>query len=1564
MKKIIFLCSLFMLNIFQLTAQSCQSASNAIDIGTGRDMNGNAIGVGQFDANWSITEAHASNTPNYIQSPALFNANPGWFPAPMNSSWVSWYPQGYTALISGNWPLSQPIPITGNTTYAMEFPFCVCDLNNDPNATYPVTLTLDSILADNVARIDIFAANGTVPVSTPTIQLPLNTASNFDNYTTGQTATANLNPGDYVVRIYAGNIGNNSSPIGVVLSGALTSTQNVLLSKRDAGCATTATIAGYKYGDANGNGVVDNGEVGLPGWTIDICNINTPNVVAGTATTGPLGYYYIPNINPGTYIVKEDLTGQAGFSPTNPIAGQFTVGLQAGDVIQLDFLNYECQIDTVQIVSGPTTFCDDDLTHQYCAQGFPANGLYNFQWILNGQPLGNGLCRTVTWPASGGTLEVVATELFQTDCEASTTISATVVTTPSACISGPTSLCAGTTQTYNPCLGSLTADYLWTVTPAACSGLPSYQSNSGTLVVNWPPSGGTLCLDASETVNGVTCTENQCITVAPCCNMQLNVITEGVCSPDCDGEASLNITGGTPPYTIAWSSSSNPGTIETGLCAGNYTVTVTDAACCTVVQGFIINNLTFTLGGVSHNLDATLGMNTGRRIYLFDMDNDGILDLVMPGNGVVVRRGLGNGQFAAPSPTLLSGLTTEALAYADVDNNGTLDLIVQRWAEILILDNINIANTTFNQTTVTLPSGGWYAEPLLEDFDGDNLPELVVANGQNNRVYVYDNNTTTTINFNLQTTLVAPSAISYWEIKAADVDGINGMDVVLPVAAGSSTIHAFLNQGNGTFVNGGATAERSYTMPPSVWARGLHFADIGGTPDEDMIVAVELSDVLMVNTVLSNTNPNWQSYPTGGKPIGIDVADLDNDGDNDVLVAVHHPTSFIRVFINDGTGNLSSFVDHVTPTRSTEVVSGDLGDNCCIDFVTANQYNNTSSIFLNECHDHVFEVKGFVFCEDNCTAGTPLVGASVQIFDQSNNSTYTVVTDATGMYTLTLPGNPNNFNISLPANNYATGCGAGPIVNFNPGPNQNPAPDILVEDECGISVNLIGGYAGNTMGNNCPYTSLPCDDLLWDYCVEFRNDGCGDVIVGGFNLTLPPNITFTQPLPDLVECNTTNNLGASVSNVVNNVVVWDLGASFVMPAGACYTACVQVEFNAGFSLPVTTTAEAIFSCGTSDGLSQIDGVAYNDTCSCDPNYKLVFPNGCGDLGVVENEELTYTVNFANIGAGPAFDIVVEDQLDANLDWSTFQWVGSSHPITANSIDANGLLTVAFTGIILPPNAGGWLKYKIKPLANVANMTTITNDADIYFDSNPAVATNTVSNLVITDPLEVSITPICPVVYLGYEPFECVTLLATAGGGYPGYDYQWSTGSTDKEIKVCPSVNTTYSVTVTDKAGCTVEAEVEVIVIDVRCGKTGEKVLVCHVDEKTGEEVQMCIDADLVSKHLSHGDRLGDCDAADPCGGSTRSAALDAAASSGLSCTIFPNPNEGTFEVRLQLTDELNGAIDLSIYNKLGQQIEHRRLRGLGTNVDIPIRIENQPAGIYFLRLQTPQGEVVERIMIN
>jgi gliding motility-associated-like protein len=82
--------------------------------------------------------------------------------------------------------------------------------------------------------------------------------------------------------------------------------------------------------------------------------------------------------------------------------------------------------------------------------------------------------------------------------------------------------------------------------------------------------------------NGCTDTQSVSITEPPALTLtqtQVNIC----CNGSCNGSAGVTPAGGTAPYTYAWMPGSQTTSTVTGLCAGNYTCTVTDANGCSQV---------------------------------------------------------------------------------------------------------------------------------------------------------------------------------------------------------------------------------------------------------------------------------------------------------------------------------------------------------------------------------------------------------------------------------------------------------------------------------------------------------------------------------------------------------------------------------------------------------------------------------------------------------------------------------------------------------------------------------------------------------------------------------------------------------------------------------------------------------------------------------------------------------------------------------------------------------------------------------------------------------------------
>ncbi|HEX9600020.1 MAG TPA: T9SS type A sorting domain-containing protein, partial [Mariniflexile sp.] len=108
--------------------------------------------------------------------------------------------------------------------------------------------------------------------------------------------------------------------------------------------------------------------------------------------------------------------------------------------------------------------------------------------------------------------------------------------------------------------------------------------------------------------------------------------------------------------------------------------------------------------------------------------------------------------------------------------------------------------------------------------------------------------------------------------------------------------------------------------------------------------------------------------------------------------------------------------------------------------------------------------------------------------------------------------------------------------------------------------------------------------------------------------------------------------------------------------------------------------------------------------------------------------LYYTIRFQNVGTADAINVSIDNTLDSKLDKSTIQMLCASHDYVFTKIDDQ--LNWKFDNIHLPsesmdePNSHGYVYYKIKPTAGFQISDIIPNTAEIYFDFNAAVVTNT------------------------------------------------------------------------------------------------------------------------------------------------------------------------------------------------------------------------------------------------
>lgn len=139
----------------------------------------------------------------------------------------------------------------------------------------------------------------------------------------------------------------------------------------------------------------------------------------------------------------------------------------------------------------------------------------------------------------------------------------------------------------------------------------------------------------------------------------------------------------------------------------------------------------------------------------------------------------------------------------------------------------------------------------------------------------------------------------------------------------------------------------------------------------------------------------------------------------------------------------------------------------------------------------------------------------------------------------------------------------------------------------------------------------------------------------------------------------------------------------------------------------------------------------------DPNEKTaealnMFPNG----NILPNTtDLIYTIEFQNLGNGPAVNISINDTIDSNLDLSSLQVISSSFPVQTQMNVAARVIDFKFKGIYLQassvnePASHGYVRYKINLNPGLPLGTSIKNRGHIYFDYNTAVSTNKTNNTI-------------------------------------------------------------------------------------------------------------------------------------------------------------------------------------------------------------------------------------------
>ncbi len=274
-----------------------------------------------------------------------------------------------------------------------------------------------------------------------------------------------------------------------------------------------------------------------------------------------------------------------------------------------------------------------------------------------------------------------------------------------------------------------------------------------------------------------------------------------------------------------------------------------------------------------------------------DYDNDGDLDLYVSNNigyNNFLYRNNGDGTFTSiqNDPIVNYNGYSHGAAWADYDNDGFLDMFVADFFPTRFNKLYhNNGDGTFEEVTtgplVTDPS--FSVSCSWGDYDNDGDQDLFVANtnDENNFLYRNDGGNFVKITTGVVVNDGGKSTGASW----ADID--NDLDLDLFVAnAGGQNNFLYTNNGDGSFtkvttgdiVNDGGNSH------------GSGFADIDNDGDIDLLVT---NDAGENNFLYSNngdgtfTSIDNSITQDGGKSFGAAWADIDNDYDVDLFISNH-----------------------------------------------------------------------------------------------------------------------------------------------------------------------------------------------------------------------------------------------------------------------------------------------------------------------------------------------------------------------------------------------------------------------------------------------------------------------------------------------------------------------------------------------------------------------------------------------------------------------------------------------------------------------------------------------------
>lgn len=225
--------------------------------------------------------------------------------------------------------------------------------------------------------------------------------------------------------------------------------------------------------------------------------------------------------------------------------------------------------------------------------------------------------------------------------------------------------------------------------------------------------------------------------------------------------------------------------------------------------------------------------------------------------------------------------------------------------------------------------------------------------------------------------------------------------------------------------------------------------------------------------------------------------------------------------------------------------------------------------------------------------------------------------------------------------------------------------------------------------------------------------------------------------------------------ITTDSVVWTIPILSPFQSGRII---VKVEVDPGTMAGTIINSVAKIFPIASDGHPE-DNIAnweVESVASHDPNDIMVSRDSLLFDEVLDSPYLDYLIRFQNTGNDTAFDVKVLNAWPAGVDFATFEFVESSHPVQLRFENDKNILWFEFANILLPDSnvneqlSHGFIRYRTRSDSTLMIGDSVKNSVAIFFDYNAPVWTNTAVTEVVM-PVGIEPTQVNPSVFLYPNP---------------------------------------------------------------------------------------------------------------------------------------------------------------------------------------------------------------------